>query len=83
MQTMYNVKDPINILVDQIETGKDFSIAGNSPFSVLELTIRITKLKDLKTHSLVQIPVPTFHVEYSVLKFLPRRLASGRTCKYP
>ena len=48
---------------------------------VLDLPIGITKLKDLQTHSRVQIPIATFHVEHSVPTFLPRRIASDRACK--
>ena len=33
MQVMYNVDDTTDILFDNIETGQEFSIAGNSPFS--------------------------------------------------
>ena len=32
MQVMYNVEDKTEILFDQIETGQELSIAGNSPF---------------------------------------------------
>ena len=31
MQVMYNVDDTTEILFDHIETGQEFSIAGNSP----------------------------------------------------
>ena len=48
---------------------------------VLDSLIGITKLKDLQIHSQVQIPISTFHVEHRVPTFLPRRIASDRTCK--
>ena len=34
MHTMYNVKYPIDILFDQIKTGQEFAVAGNSPFLI-------------------------------------------------
>ena len=37
MQGTYNVEDPINILFDQIDTGKEFAVEGNSPFSDWQL----------------------------------------------
>ena len=37
MQGMYNVEDPINILFDQIDTGQEFAVEGNSPFSDWQL----------------------------------------------
>ena len=48
---------------------------------VLDLPIGITKLKDLQTHSRVQIPISTFHVGHSVPTFLPRRRVNDRACK--
>ena len=51
--------------------------------ALLDSPIGITKLKELQTYSWVQIPVSTFHVEQSIPTFLPRQLASSRTCKYP
>ena len=32
MQATYTVKDPIELLFDQIETGQESAVAGNSPF---------------------------------------------------
>ena len=52
-------------------------------FRMLDLPIRIHKLKELQTHLRVQIPISTFHVEHRVPTFLPRRIASDCTCKYP
>ena len=37
MQATYSVKHPIEILFDQMETGQEFAIAGNSPFSDRQL----------------------------------------------
>ena len=37
IQVMYNIKDPIEILLDQMDTGQEFAIAGNSPFSDWQL----------------------------------------------
>ena len=48
---------------------------------LLDLPIRITKLKDLQTHLRVQIPISTFHVEHSGPTFFPQWIASDRTCK--
>ena len=36
-QATYNYEDPIEILFDQIETGQEFTVAGNSPFSDQQL----------------------------------------------
>ena len=45
IQATYNVKDPIEILFDQIETGKESAIAGNSPFSDRNLSdMGVTKI---------------------------------------
>ena len=33
MQAIYNIKDPIEILFNQMYTGQEFTIAGNYPFS--------------------------------------------------
>ena len=33
VQALYHFEDPIGILFDQIETGQEFAIAGNLPFS--------------------------------------------------
>ena len=33
MQATYNVKDPIEILFGQMETGQEFAIVGNLPSS--------------------------------------------------
>ena len=38
MQETYNVKDPTKNMFGQIETGKEFIIAGNSPVSDRQLT---------------------------------------------
>ena len=49
MQVAYNVKRPIEILFDHMETGKEFTIAGNSTFSNRKLVdIGVTKI--LVTH---------------------------------
>ena len=37
MQTLYHVEEPIEILFNHIETGQEFSIAGNLPFSNRQL----------------------------------------------
>ena len=37
MQAIYNIEDPIEILFYQMETGQEFVIAGNSPFSDRQL----------------------------------------------
>ena len=37
MQATYNVEYPIKILFDHIETGQDFAVAGNLPFSGWQL----------------------------------------------
>ena len=39
--------------------------------TMLDLSIGITNLKDLQTHSRVQIPISKFHVEHSVPTFFP------------
>ena len=45
IQATYNVKDQIEILFDQIETGKESTIAGNSPFSDRHLSdMGVTKI---------------------------------------
>ena len=49
MQVAYNVERPIEILFDQMETGKEFTIAGNSTFFNRKLVdIGVTKI--LVTH---------------------------------
>ena len=48
---------------------------------LLDLPIRITKLKDIHTHLRVQILISIFHVEHSVPTFLPRWRASDLACK--
>ena len=37
MKSMYNVEDPIEILFYQMDTGQEFTIAGNSSFSDWQL----------------------------------------------
>ena len=49
MQVAYNVERLIEILFDQMETGKEFTIAGNSTFFNRKLVdIGVTKI--LVTH---------------------------------
>ena len=33
MQATYNIKEPIEILLDQMDMDQEFAITGNSPFS--------------------------------------------------
>ena len=45
MQAMYNVKDPIEIMFDQMDIGQEFEIAGNLPFSGRHLVdMGVTKI---------------------------------------
>ena len=45
MQGMYNIKDPIEIMFDQMKTIQEFAIAGNSPFSNRQLEdMGVTKI---------------------------------------
>ena len=45
VQAMYNVKDPIEIMFDQMDIGQEFEIAGNLPFSGRHLVdMGVTKI---------------------------------------